>query len=360
MNVIMANFDKRSYPIYVGDDVINSADIFQRHVHGRQIMLVSNETVAPMYLDNIVRHYVDHIVKRIILPDGEQYKSIAYLERIITGLLENKFNRNCCLVALGGGVIGDITGFAAACYQRGIDFIQVPTTLLAQVDASVGGKTAVNHPLGKNMIGAFHQPVAVIADTSVLKSLPEREFVAGMAEIIKYGLIKDRKFLDWLDDNIETLLNRDHDALAYAIECSCANKVQIVEKDEREAGLRAILNFGHTFGHAIETALEYKHWLHGEAVACGMLIAAELSRASGWLTMQDVDRIRRMLERTGLPVRLPSGVTAERLLELMAVDKKTKDGKIHLILLKRIGEAIVTPNYDQTKLVRIMGNFSVC
>ena len=357
MKRIEIDLGERSYPIYIGDEVINLADIFQRHTRGKQVMLVSNETVAPMYMDSVVRHYAGSIVRSMVLPDGEQYKSLGSLERIIACLLENKFSRNCCLVALGGGVVGDVTGFAAACYQRGVDFIQVPTTLLAQVDSSVGGKTAVNHALGKNMIGAFHQPVAVIADTGILRSLPQRQLIAGMAEIIKYGLIRDADFFDWLDDNIEVLLNRDPDALAWAIERSCINKVRVVEADERESGLRAILNFGHTFAHAIETALEYKDWLHGEAVACGMFMAIELSHASGWLSAQDVAKTRQILERTGLPIRLPAGITSERMLELMQVDKKARDGKIHLVLLKQIGEAVVASDYDKDKLLEMVNNF---
>ena len=357
MKRIEIDLGERSYPIYIGDEVINLTDIFQRHTRGKQVMLVSNETVAPMYMDSVVRHYAGSIVRSMVLPDGEQYKSLGSLERIIACLLENKFSRNCCLVALGGGVVGDVTGFAAACYQRGVDFIQVPTTLLAQVDSSVGGKTAVNHALGKNMIGAFHQPVAVIADTGILRSLPQRQLIAGMAEIIKYGLIRDAEFFDWLDDNIEVLLNRDPDALAWAIERSCINKVRVVEADERESGLRAILNFGHTFAHAIETALEYKDWLHGEAVACGMFMAIELSHASGWLSAQDVAKTRQILERTGLPIRLPAGITSERMLELMQVDKKARDGKIHLVLLKQIGEAVVASDYDKDKLLEMVNNF---
>jgi len=358
MKTILVNLGERSYPIYIGDGIINKRELLQRHMTGKQVMLVSNETVAPMYLDAVARHCSEYIVKQIILPDGEKYKSLKYFDRIITILLENHFSRNCCLVAIGGGVIGDLTGFAAACYQRGVPFIQVPTTLLAQVDSSVGGKTAVNHTLGKNMIGAFHQPAAVLADTAVLGSLSDREFSAGMAEIIKYGLIRDADFFDWLEENIDMLLKRQPDALAYAIERSCINKAQVVEEDERESGIRAILNLGHTFGHAIETALKYKDWLHGEAVACGMLMAADLSQSMGWLDQDEASRIRSVLVKANLPVILPKSIHTKQMLELMRVDKKARDGEIFLVLLQGIGKAVVTIGYEQAKLTETIEKYS--
>ena len=267
MKTLTVNLGKRSYPIHIGDGLLSRKDLLLENVTGKQVMVVTNETIAPLFLDLLVKNLDGYTVETMIIPDGESYKSLETLNSIITRLLEKRFSRNCTLIALGGGVVGDITGFAAACYQRGVPFIQVPTTLLAQVDSSVGGKTAVNHPLGKNMIGAFHQPRAVIADTRVLESLSDREFCAGLAEVIKYGLIRDVVFFEWLDANIDLLLKRDPGALTHVIASSCHNKALVVSEDERESGLRALLNLGHTFGHAIETGLDYKGWLHGEAVA---------------------------------------------------------------------------------------------
>jgi 3-dehydroquinate synthase len=261
------------------------------------------------------------------------------------------------LIALGGGVIGDLTGFAAACYQRGVKFIQIPTTLLAQVDSSVGGKTAVNHPLGKNMIGAFHQPRTVFSDTSVLATLPDREFAAGLAEIIKYGLIRDEKFFYWLEENINPLIERDNQVLAYAIERSCINKAEVVAEDERETGYRAILNLGHTFGHAIETALSYKEWLHGEAVGCGMLMAADLSKRLGFFEQSQFDRIQSLLERAALPIKVHNDVEFNQMFENMKVDKKSRDGILHLVLLKNIGEAFVTSDYSEKALKETIKDF---
>ena len=293
----------------------------------------------------------------LILPDGESYKSLDSLNHVITRLLEKKYNRTCILIALGGGVIGDLTGFAAACYQRGVKFIQIPTTLLAQVDSSVGGKTAVNHPLGKNMIGAFHQPYAVFADTSVLSTLPEREFSAGLAEVIKYGLIRDKEFYIWLEKNIELLIERDKEALVYAIERSCINKAEVVAKDERESGLRAILNLGHTFGHAIETALSYKDWLHGEAVACGMLMAMDLSCRSGLIDQENTVKLKALLERANLPTKIQGYVKLEHLLKNIKIDKKSRDGVLYLILLKNIGDAVITSDYTEQALMETINHF---
>jgi 3-dehydroquinate synthase len=282
----------------------------------------------------------------VILPDGEQYKTWATLNLIFDALLGSHCERGTTLIALGGGVIGDMGGFAAACYQRGMPFIQVPTTLLAQVDSSVGGKTAINHPLGKNMIGAFYQPRLVLADIDTLDTLPDRELAAGLAEVIKYGLIRDPEFFVWLEKNLDALTARDKTALAHAVARSCANKAEVVAADEREAGERALLNLGHTFGHAIETGLGYGEWLHGEAVAAGTLIAAELSARLGWLTADDVRRIERLFIRAKLPVSAPQ-LGGERYLELMRHDKKVEDGKLRLVLLERIGRAVVTDSASQ-------------
>jgi 3-dehydroquinate synthase len=309
-------------------------------------MLVSNETVAPLYLDTVRRALAGYQLAQVILPDGESHKTLQVLNRIFDALLEHRFNRNCCLVALGGGVIGDMTGFAAASYQRGVDFIQIPTTLLAQVDSSVGGKTGVNHALGKNMIGAFHQPRCVLADTETLNTLDDRQLAAGLAEVIKYGLIMDAGFFTWLENNIERLIARDADALGYAIERSCQCKAEIVAADEREAGRRVLLNLGHTFGHAIETGMGYGNWLHGEAVAAGMTMAADLSARHGWLAGADLERIRRLLSRARLPVVAPPDIGRKQFLDLMAVDKKADDGGLRLVLLEAIGKARLSGDYD--------------
>jgi 3-dehydroquinate synthase len=286
----------------------------------------------------------------VILPDGEEYKTLEVLNRIFDALLAARCDRRTTLIALGGGVIGDMTGFAAASYQRGVPFIQVPTTLLSQVDSSVGGKTGVNHALGKNMIGAFYQPRAVIIDTDTLNTLPDRELASGLAEVIKYGLIRDPEFFAWLEANLDKLLARDAEALAYAIHRSCQNKAEVVAADERESGVRATLNLGHTFGHAIETGLGYGEWLHGEAIAAGMVMAADLSRRLGWLTAAETARIEKLIRRARLPVRAPGSLSPARFLELMAVDKKVLDGRLRLVLLKHLGEAAVTDECPRVEL----------
>ncbi|HFD80101.1 MAG TPA: 3-dehydroquinate synthase [Gammaproteobacteria bacterium] len=340
----------RSYPIHVGPGLIGEGELYRPHLRGRQVMLVSNETVAPLYLEPVLDALSGLQVERVILPDGEQYKNLDTLNLIYDALLEKRFNRSCCLVALGGGVVGDMAGFAAATYQRGVDFIQVPTTLLAQVDSSVGGKTGVNHRLGKNMIGAFYQPRAVLADTDTLDTLDDRQLSAGLAEVIKYGLIQDAAFFAWLEQNMPRLLARDSDALIHAIEHSCRCKAEIVAADEREAGRRALLNLGHTFGHAIETGMGYGAWLHGEGVAAGMVMAADLSARHGWLEAGDVERIRALLRAARLPVEPPAGMDRERFLELMAVDKKAVDGGLRLVLLDAIGAARVRSDFDPALL----------
>lgn len=342
MHSLTVALGDRSYPIHIGAGLLARADLMAAAIRGRQVMVVTNETVAPLYLGRVKALLGDRVVAACVLPDGEQFKDLAHLDRVFTALLEQRFNRDCTLVALGGGVIGDMTGFAAAAYQRGVDFVQVPTTLLAQVDSSVGGKTAVNHPLGKNMIGAFKQPNAVIIDTGVLSTLPDRELRAGLAEVIKYGLIRDLPFLEWLEASMPALVAREPAALAEAIRRSCENKAAVVAADEFEQNdVRALLNLGHTFGHAIETGMGYGAWLHGEAVATGMLMAADLSCRLGWIPATDVARVRALLLAAGLPV-LPPALSADEFLSHMAVDKKVKDGKLKLVLMKRLGEAVVS------------------
>jgi len=358
MKEIRVELGEHAYPIYIGEGLLDQPEIFKNCIKSKQVMVVTNDTIAPLYLERTMQCLGDFTTDKVVLPDGEQYKTLEVMNEIISRLLQQRYSRNCCLIALGGGVVGDIAGFAAACYQRGIDYIQMPTTLLAQVDSSVGGKTAVNHELGKNMIGAFHQPRAVIADISTLNTLHDRELQAGLAEVIKYGLIRDQKFFDWLEQNIEKLLHREIQEIVYAIEVSCRNKAEVVAIDEKESGMRALLNLGHTFGHAIETGLDYKGWLHGEAVATGMLMAADLSNRHGWLSTQELERIGKILTRAKLPVRLPPALTPARMLELMAVDKKARDGAMHLVLMKRIGEAFVTNKFDAEKLRATLEHFS--
>ncbi|SDX14958.1 3-dehydroquinate synthase [Thiocapsa roseopersicina] len=340
----------RAYPIHIGSGLLSDPDLYRPHLLGSQVMVVTNETVAPLYLEAVRSALEGYQVGEVVLPDGEQYKTMEVWNRIFDALLQARFGRDCTLVALGGGVVGDMAGFAAACYQRGVGFIQVPTTLLAQVDSSVGGKTGINHPAGKNMIGAFHQPRAVIADTSTLATLPQRELSAGLAEVLKYGLIRDATFLSWLETHMAELLARDADALAYIIRRSCEIKAEIVAEDELEAGQRALLNLGHTFGHAIETATGYGTWLHGEAVGVGICMAADLSARMGWLTDVDVERVRRLVASAGLPVAAPNDLSADRFLELMAVDKKVQDGRLRLVLLQQPGDALVTGDVDPNLL----------
>nr|VFK21878.1 MAG: 3-dehydroquinate synthase [Candidatus Kentron sp. LPFa]VFK35036.1 MAG: 3-dehydroquinate synthase [Candidatus Kentron sp. LPFa] len=349
MNTLLVDLGKRSYPIHIGSSLQELSTLLAERISG-DVMVVTNRAIAPLYLDKVQSSLGSCRAESIVLPDGEEYKSMEVLARIFDALLGKRYGRDCTLVALGGGVIGDITGFAAACYQRGVAFLQIPTTLLAQVDSSVGGKTGVNHPLGKNMIGAFHQPIGVFVDTSTLITLDDRQLCAGLAEVIKYGLIRDADFLTWLEEHLDALLARDPDALAHAIERSCENKADIVSADEREAGIRALLNLGHTFGHAIEVGLGYGTWLHGEAVSAGMLLAAQLSNHLGWLTSEDVRRIKNILHRARLPVRIPRDISTERMWELMSLDKKVRKGKIHFVLLKAIGSAIVTSAIDSDML----------
>lgn len=343
----------RSYPIYIGHSLLANEALLREHIHGKQVLLVSNSTVAPLYAERLLSQLraAGFAVAEAILPDGESFKDWQHLNQIFDVLLQARFGRRVTLVALGGGVIGDMTGFAAACYQRGVDFIQVPTTLLSQVDSSVGGKTGINHPLGKNMIGAFKQPLAVIIDTAVLSTLSAREFSAGMAEVIKYGLIQDAEFLAWLEHNMDGLMARDPALLAEAIHRSCENKAKVVAADELEQlDVRALLNLGHTFGHAIETGMGYGSWLHGEAVAVGMLMAADLSWRLGWLTQADVGRVKVLLQRAGLPV-VPPALSPDDFLSHMAVDKKNVDGKLRLVLLRALGQAVVSDDANHQLLL---------
>jgi 3-dehydroquinate synthase len=346
MKTLTVSLGERSYPIYIGSQILESSELLSTHLTSSQVMVITNETVAPLYLDRVIQSLKGKQIAEVILPDGESYKSIESAMAIFDELLARKFSRDASLIALGGGVIGDLVGFTAACYQRGVPFIQIPTTLLAQVDSSVGGKTAVNHPRGKNMIGAFYQPQCVMADTATLDTLADRELSAGLAEVIKYGLIRDFEFFVWLEANVEKLLARDANVVAYAIERSCLNKAEVVAEDERESGVRATLNLGHTFGHAIETGMGYGTYLHGEAVSIGICQAADLSRRLGWLDAASVERIVSLLTRARLPVAPPPGLDADRYLELMAVDKKNVAGKLRLILLEKIGRATLPMRVD--------------
>ncbi|MEW5755683.1 MAG: 3-dehydroquinate synthase [Pseudomonadota bacterium] len=350
MKTLHVELGARSYPIFIGSGLLGRADVLTPYIAGQEVMVVTNETVAPLYLDALQAMLAGKKTASVILPDGEKYKTLEVLNQIFDELLINRFGRKSTIVALGGGVIGDMAGFAAACYQRGVPFVQVPTTLLAQVDSSVGGKNGVNHPMGKNMIGAFHQPRCVLIDTDTLNTLEDRELSAGLAEVIKYGLLGDKAFFEWLEGNVGKLLERDAESLAYAIERSCQSKAAIVAADETESGVRALLNLGHTFGHAIETGVGYGEWLHGEAVAVGMLMAADLSMRMGWLTQSDFHRTENLISKAGLPTRAPAKLDTEHFLSLMAVDKKVMDGRMRLVLLKSIGEAIISDDFDPALL----------
>jgi 3-dehydroquinate synthase len=338
MESLSVALGSRSYPIHIGADLLGRADLYRPYLDGGSVAVVTNEVVAPLYLPRVKAGLQGARITEVIVADGEQAKSWQALNSIFDTLLKARCGRDTLVVALGGGVVGDLAGFAAATYQRGVDFVQVPTTLLAQVDSSVGGKTAINHPLGKNMIGAFHQPRAVIADVGTLDSLPDRELRAGLAEVIKHGLALDEAFTRWLEGNIEKLVARDRNALSYAVRRSCELKAAIVTADERESGVRALLNFGHTFGHAIEAGAGYGAWLHGEAVAAGMVMASELSQRIGNIQKSDVARVRDLLRRAGLPVAGPA-LSPDQMLELMAVDKKAAKGRVRFIVLEAIGKA---------------------
>ncbi len=357
MRKLAVDLGDRSYPITIAPGILEREESFLPYINGSQVMVVTNETVVDLYHEKLVRSLRGVAkVDTVVLPDGEEYKSLDILNRIFSGLLEKKHNRKTTIIALGGGVIGDMAGFAAASYQRGVEFIQVPTTLLSQVDSSVGGKTGVNHTLGKNMIGAFHQPNAVVIDTNVLTTLPPRELSAGLAEVIKYGLIADYDFFEWLEANIDRLVAGAVDGLAYAIEVSCNTKAKIVTEDEKESGIRAILNLGHTFGHAIEAHQGYGKWLHGEAVGVGMVMACELSMRQGWISQNIYDRAKKLVEAANLPVASPKDMTPQIFMEYMSVDKKVLNGGLRLVLLKDCGKAVVTEDFDPALLEKTLSS----
>ena len=351
--VVQVDLGDRSYPIFIGSAELSRVNL-NTYIQGQKALIVTNDTIASLYLDLVLGSLDEKQVDVVVLPDGERFKNLDHLNWIFTKLIEKKHDRKTTLIALGGGVVGDMAGFAAASYQRGVPFIQIPTTLLAQVDSSVGGKTGVNHALGKNMLGAFHQPRAVVIDLNVLNTLPNKQFAAGMAEVIKYGLITDYDFLQWLETNAQKLLNRDENALAYAIEKSCIDKAMIVSADETEQGMRAILNLGHTFGHAIETFQEYTGFLHGEAVAIGMLMAMEASVLAGHLVDQDVQRIRSLLDVFSLPSRPPDDMVSTDFTSLMYRDKKVLDGKLRLVLLRALGDAYVEVDSSESLLEKVL------
>ncbi len=352
LHTLEVDLGERAYPIQIGTGLLGDADLIGPHLHGASALVVSNSTVAPLYLDALEQSLVARDIRhdRVILDDGEAHKTLAAVETIVDALLERRHDRRTTVIALGGGVIGDIAGFAASVYQRGVNYIQLPTTLLSQVDSSVGGKTGVNHPRGKNMIGAFYQPQCVIADIATLDTLPDRELSAGLAEVIKYGLIRDADFFAWLETHIAGLVARDPALLAEAVLVSCRTKARVVEFDERESGLRAILNLGHTFGHAIETLMGYGNWLHGEAVAAGMVMAIDLSIREGLIDEAVRERSVALLEQAGLPTAPPAAIGVDQYLDVMAVDKKAIDGAIRLVLLRALGDAFVSTDYDPANL----------
>ena len=356
MKTLKVDLGSRSYPILIGDGLLGRSDLLDQHVPARDVLVVSNTTVAPLYLDSLSAALRPRRIVEVVLPDGESHKTLANVSRILDVLVANRFGRDCAVAALGGGVVGDMAGFAAASYQRGVSYMQVPTTLLSQVDSSVGGKTGVNHPGGKNLIGAFHQPIVVLADTRTLKSLPPRELRAGLAEVIKYGLICDAAFFAWLESHMDELLAGDPAALAHVIHRSCEVKAEFVRRDEHERGDRALLNLGHTFGHAIESATDYKQWLHGEAIGAGLLMAAAMSRGCGLMGADEVARVQRLIGRTGLPTRIEA-VSPQTALEYMRIDKKVQSRRIRLILLRKIGEAFITADYPESALDRTLGEY---
>lgn len=353
--IVNVDLGNRSYPIYIGSGLLEKPELLQRHVHGKKVLIVTNTTVAPLYLDKVVDALTSGnpnvSVESVILPDGEQYKDMDTLMKVFDKAIESRLDRRCTFVALGGGVIGDMCGFAAASFLRGVNFIQIPTTVMAQVDSSVGGKTGINHPLGKNLIGAFYQPQCVLIDTDTLDTLPERELASGFAEVIKYGLIRDTEFFEWQEKNMQALMARDPNALAYAIKRSCENKAEVVSLDEREGGVRATLNLGHTFGHAIETSVGYGQWLHGEAVAAGTVMAVDMSYRLGWIDDSIVKRVTDILKQAKLPIVPPEMMTVDMFKSVMAVDKKVADGLLRLILLKgSLGNCVFTGEYDRKAL----------
>ena len=351
MFTVDVELGERSYPIFIGEGLLGKSELLAPYIGKGKVVIISNDVVAPLYMEKARGLFPGQDVMEIVLPDGEAHKDLAAISHIYDKLLAGKYDRNTLLVALGGGVVGDITGFAAATYLRGINFVQIPTTVLAQVDSSVGGKTGVNHPLGKNMIGAFYQPRCVLADSEVLDTLPEREVKAGLAEVLKYGLIHDAEFFDWLAANSEGVAACESALISQTIKTCCEIKAELVAKDEKESGVRALLNLGHTFGHAIETASGYGTLLHGETVAMGITMAADLSRRLGWIDLSVAWRIRAVLEKNyGMPVLPPADISVEQYLDLMLSDKKAELGKIRFVLLKAIGEAVVDGDIEPALL----------
>lgn len=354
LNVELAD---KSYPIYIGSDLLSSKSLLSDHIQGKQVMVVTNTTIAPLYLEKLKDALSDFNVESVVLPDGEEFKTLETLNKVFDALLKAKFDRSSTLVALGGGVVGDITGYAAASYQRGVNFIQVPTSLLSQVDSSVGGKTGVNHELGKNMIGAFYQPKAVIIDVDTLDTLSDQEYSAGMAEVIKYGLLGNADFFSMLETNIESIMARNKDLIIEIIFNSCKDKASIVALDEFERGKRALLNLGHTFGHGIENAFGYGNYLHGEAVSIGMVMAAKLSMDEGHLSNEDAIRVESILSKADLPISIKKSIGSETLIEAMSLDKKSIDGKIRLVLLKALGDSYLTDSYSKENFNKVVNNF---
>ncbi|BAS67653.1 3-dehydroquinate synthase [Bathymodiolus septemdierum thioautotrophic gill symbiont] len=357
MKTLNLDLGKNSYPIYIGQDLLSQPDYLTKHISGKQVMIVSNTTVAPLYLDKVQTLLGNYTVACVILPDGEAYKTLDTVNQIFTALLEARFDRSCTLIALGGGVVGDMTGYAAASYQRGVNFIQIPTTLLSQVDSSVGGKTGVNHALGKNMIGAFHQPKCVLIDVDTLDTLDERQYSAGLAEVIKYGLLGNADFFVYLQKNIDNLMRRDKALIVKIVYQSCVDKADIVAQDELESGKRALLNFGHTFGHAIENTLGYGVYLHGEAVAVGMLMATALSAVEGFISNKDINQVKDLLQKANLPTSINSKIDYQNFIDAMRVDKKTINGEVRLVLMKKIGQAFISNAYQPQNLEQIIKDF---
>ena len=355
--ILNVELGDKSYPIYIGIDLLSMKSLFVDQIQGRQVMIVTNKTIAPFYLDKLTSILDGFNVQSVILPDGEEFKKLETLNKVFDALLEAKFDRTSTLIALGGGVIGDITGFAAASYQRGVGFIQVPTTLLSQVDSSVGGKTGINHELGKNMIGAFYQPKAVIIDVNTLDTLSNQEFSAGMAEVIKYGLLGNADFLSMLEANIESIMARKKDLIIEVIFNCCQDKARIVELDEFEKGKRALLNLGHTFGHGIENAFGYGNYLHGEAVSIGMVMAAKLSKDEGNLSHEETLRVESILSKADLPISINKTIDSETLITAMSLDKKSIDGKIRLVLLKSLGDSYLTDSYSNENFMKVVNSF---
>jgi len=354
LNVELAD---KSYPIYIGSNLLSSKSLLSDHIQGKQVMIVTNTTIAPLYLEKLKDALSDFNVESVVLPDGEEFKTLETLNKVFDALLKAKFDRSSTLVALGGGVVGDITGYAAASYQRGVNFIQVPTSLLSQVDSSVGGKTGVNHELGKNMIGAFYQPKAVIIDVDTLDTLSDQEYSAGMAEVIKYGLLGNADFFYMLETNIESIMARNKDLIIEIIFNSCKDKASIVALDEFERGKRALLNLGHTFGHGIENAFGYGNYLHGEAVSIGMVMATKLSMDEGYLSNEDAIRVESILSKADLPISIKKSIGSETLIEAMSLDKKSIDGKIRLVLLKALGDSYLTDSYSKENFNKVVNNF---